>query len=410
MRYFRTPIEIDPAQVYLSALVFSPTGSIIRGLFRAEEPKWPVKPVVDQDWSPCLQTLEGHEKAVRAVNISPDKATLASASEDGTVKLWDTATGHCVRTLPVPGCAESVAFSTDGTMLASASDSVIKLWSMITGHCEWTLPTRGDCTSVAFSNDGLTLASGSIQSVVQLWDTKSGQCLHILQGHRGAVASVAFSGDNSLVASGSFDQTVRLWQTSTGTCLRTIDQYDRVASIALSPDGTLLASVSWSGVKVCNLKTNDCIQPLKDNLLGPFRTIAFSPDDTKIVFEHSRLGLHLWDITTNQSKGGLSGHHRPVTSVAFSGDGSLLASASLDASIKLWNLTVDGPPSPCQLPETQLDALSDPGSYGRKSKRSNHKILRVVRNAFKFTRSRKQNQQGKAACFQLSQLSHTRIS
>ncbi|KAF6830381.1 het-r protein [Colletotrichum musicola] len=324
MRYFRTPIEIDPAQVYLSALVFGPTNSIIRGLFRDEEPKWPLKPVVDQDWSPCLQTLEGHEEVARAVNISPDKTTLASASEDGTVKLWDTATGHCVRTFPFQASVESVAFSNDATMLASASDSGIELWSMITGHCVRTLPIQSDCRSVAFSNDGAILASGSYRAVVQLWDTKSGQCLHTLQGHRGTVNSVAFSGDGSLVASGSYDKTARLWQTSTGTCLTTIDQD--------SPgEGT----------------------------------VAFSPDGTQIAFGHDLFGSHLWDVTTNQSKRILSGHNGPVASVAFSGDGSLLASASFDGSIKLWDLTGDDPLSPCQLPETQSDALSDSNNGNR---------------------------------------------
>ncbi|KAF6803762.1 Vegetative incompatibility protein HET-E-1-like protein 15 [Colletotrichum sojae] len=411
MRYFRTPIEIDPAQVYLSALVFSPTGSIIRGLFRAEEPKWPVKPVADQDWSPCLQTLEGHEDYVNSVDISPDRATLASASDDGTVKLWDTATGHCLRTLPLQGRGKSVAFSTDGTMLASASDSVIKLWSMVTGHCLRTLPTRGNCISVAFSSDGTTLASGSNRSVFQLWDTKSGQCLHTLRGHRGTVYSVVFSGDSSLLASGSSDKTVRLWQTSTGICLRTIDRDSEVSSIALSHDGTRLASVSSSGVEVCNLKTNDCIQPLKDGIHTDFGPVAFSPSGTQIAFDLDRIGLHLWDITTNQSKGVLTGHHGIVTSVVFSGGGSLLASASRDAaSIKLWNLTVDDPHSPCQVPETQSNASSDPGLYGRELKRSTHQIIRFVRNACKFARSRKQNQKGEAGCIQFPQSSHAQIS
>ena len=93
-------IEIAPLQVYISALIFSPTNSLIRGLFHTEEPSWiDLKPKVEADWNACLQTLEGHGGSVTSVVFSNDGQRLASGSDDKTVKIWDATSGSCLQTL-----------------------------------------------------------------------------------------------------------------------------------------------------------------------------------------------------------------------------------------------------------------------------------------------------------------------
>ncbi|EXM12366.1 hypothetical protein FOTG_19133 [Fusarium oxysporum f. sp. vasinfectum 25433] len=93
-------IEIAPLQVYASALVFSSTRSLVREIFKKEEPNWiTLKPSVESDWNACLQTLQGHNDWVSSVAFSADSQRLASGSYDGTVKIWDAATGACVQTL-----------------------------------------------------------------------------------------------------------------------------------------------------------------------------------------------------------------------------------------------------------------------------------------------------------------------
>ncbi|KAF5230264.1 hypothetical protein FAUST_9885 [Fusarium austroamericanum] len=93
-------IEISPLQAYASALVFSPENSLIRQLFKKEEPDWIIsKPRMEADWNVCLQTLEGHSSSVTSVVFSADGQRLASGSYDKTVKIWDAATGACKQTL-----------------------------------------------------------------------------------------------------------------------------------------------------------------------------------------------------------------------------------------------------------------------------------------------------------------------
>src|SRR5881398_1412290 len=93
-------IEKSPLQAYMSALVFSLTRSLIRDLFKREEPDWiTIKPAMEDKWSPCLQTLEGHSNSVNSVAFSHDSARLASASGDKTVKIWDASSGECLQAL-----------------------------------------------------------------------------------------------------------------------------------------------------------------------------------------------------------------------------------------------------------------------------------------------------------------------
>ena len=86
--YHKGVIENSPLQAYASALLFSPVHSLIRDLFKDQEPKWiTIKPDMADKWSACLQTLEGHSGPVLSVAFSHDSARLASASDDETVKI-----------------------------------------------------------------------------------------------------------------------------------------------------------------------------------------------------------------------------------------------------------------------------------------------------------------------------------
>jgi WD40 repeat protein len=140
--YHKSAIENSPLQTYASALLFSPTRSLVRGLFQHEEWKGiAINPAMSDSWSECLQTLEGHSSYVTSVAFSHDSTRLASASYDNTVKIWDASSGACLQTLEGHSSyVSSVAFSHDSTRLASASDdNTVKIWDASSGACLQTL-------------------------------------------------------------------------------------------------------------------------------------------------------------------------------------------------------------------------------------------------------------------------------
>jgi WD40 repeat protein len=242
--YHKGVIESYPLQVYASALLFSPTGSVTRRLFQHEEPKGiAIKPTISAGWSPCLQTLEGHSHHVRSVAFSHDSSKLASASYDETVKVWDASSGACLQTLKGHSdYVSSVAFSHDSNKLASVSyDSTVRVWDASSGACLQTLEGHSDWVmSVAFSHDSSKLASASSDNIVKLWDASSGACLQTLEGHSHHVSSVAFSHDSSKLASASLDKTVKVWDASSGACVQTLNISRALRSLFFDPIGSLL--------------------------------------------------------------------------------------------------------------------------------------------------------------------------
>jgi WD40 repeat protein len=267
--YHKGAIEGYPLQTYAAALLFSPTGSLIRQLFRHEEPETiSIRPALSDGWSACLQTLEGHSGEVSSVAFSHDSARLASASYDRTVKIWDAHSGACLQTLEGhSNYVSSVAFSHDSARLASASyDGTVKIWDAHSGACLQTLEGHSTyVSSVAFSHDSARLASASYDRTVKIWDAHSGACLQTLEGHSDPVSSVAFSHDSARLASASYDRTVKIWDAHSGACLQTLEGHSSwVNSVAFSLDSARLASASYDGtVKIWDAHSSACLQTLE---------------------------------------------------------------------------------------------------------------------------------------------------
>ncbi|KAL2890623.1 Vegetative incompatibility protein HET-E-1 [Ceratocystis lukuohia] len=316
-------IEIAPLQVYISALIFSPTNSLIRQMFSHEEPDCiELKPKVESNWDACLRTLEGHKNIVSSVVFSNDGQRLASGSRGKTVKIWDATSGACLQTLEGhTRSVTSVVFSNDGQRLASGSeDSTVKIWDATSGACVQTLEGHGDyVASVAFSNDGQRLASGSNDCTVKIWDATSGACVQTLEGHGDYVASVVFSNDGQRLASGSWDKTVKIWDATSGACVQTLEgHYGDVTSVAFSNDGQRLASGSWDKtVKIWDATSGACVQTLEGH--GSYVTsVVFSNDGQRLASRSYDKTVKIWDTTSGACLQTLEGHHGNVTSAVFS--------------------------------------------------------------------------------------------
>ncbi len=253
---------------------------------------------------------------------------LASAGNDGTVRVWDARAGGPTAS-PLTGHTgpvNSVAFSPDGTHLASGGqDGQVRMWDAFGGQLTGRPLTghTGGVWDVAFSPDGARIASCGDDQTVRIWDADTGQPIGApLVGHTGPVSGVAFAPDGVLIASGADDQTVRIWDADTGIPVGTplTGHTAMVTSVAFTPDGAQLASGSNDGtVRVWNVSTGQPVgRPLTGHTGGVW-DVAVTPDGTRIASAGSDGTVRLWNVSTGQPVGTpLTGHTDEVLSVAFS--------------------------------------------------------------------------------------------
>jgi WD40 repeat protein len=309
--------------------------------------------------------LAGHDGGLWDAVFSPDGRRIATASIDGTAKVWDAATGRCLLTftghalpkLPLAPAPPRVpvtciAWSPDGRSIATGSlfpnpldlrrsVGVVKVWDPDTGKVSVTFDKQvGHVDCLTFSPDGRHVASGSVNEdkTFAVWDAHTGEVVHVFGGNASHVHRLRYSPDGRLLLAGCTDGTVKVWDAATFAEVRTFEAHPApVYDLAFSPDGGRFASAGFDGtVKVWQTATGEEKLTLRGHM-GAAMGVAFSPDGRRLATSGYDKTVRLWDAATGEEKLTLRGHTDSVCSVAFSPNGRRLVSASFDREARVWD-------------------------------------------------------------------------
>jgi WD40 repeat protein len=308
----------------------------------------------------ALATFQGNGH-LTCVALSGDGKTLAGGDSDGTIKLWDVASGEEKHTLkwhrqPI----FILRLSGDGKVVASVGkDGTVKLWDVASGKEKHTVKEHnGSVTCMVFSGDGKTLASGGYDGTIKLWDVARGEAYDTLKGDARAVTCMAFSGDGKTLASGDRAgkgaATIKLWDLASGEEEHTLKGHGPwVQFVAFSGDGKSLASGTFvregrffrEGRVFERLRItlwDVASGKEKTTVIGPEsafpESCCVSPDGKTLATSDGNKTIYLWDVAGGHHIHTLIGHTYNFRSMAFSGDGRVLASRDVSGTIKVWDL------------------------------------------------------------------------
>ena len=306
----------------------------------------------------------GHKSVIRDIMFSHDGRYLVSASDDKTIRVWDTSSGEVVRVLRgqiTPGYEGQIyaaALSPYDRLLAAggwlgSSKNYklvdlgrIRLIDFKTGEIIALLKGHTDVVlGLAFSRDGTRLISGSADRTARIWDMRTGKTIHVLKGHTDFINSVAFSPDGSMAVTGSNDHTVKLWNARSGYLIQTLYGHtDNVMSVAYTPNGKYILSASYDKtVRLWNGRSGRFIKILA-TLDKRATGLSISPDSSKVLIgnaaEYGPFKCHVLSIPSGQNIVTFTQHTNNVFSTDIAPNGRIAATAGgFNNEIYLWNLT-----------------------------------------------------------------------
>ncbi|NWF70557.1 MAG: protein kinase [Chloroflexi bacterium] len=290
---------------------------------------------------PTTEQIEGHSDWVRSIVITPDGARALSASADGTLIVWDIASGALLRQMRghaaavnqvvlLPGGARALSASEDGTLI---------LWTVETGEVVRRFGGDSPLKTVAVSPDGSMALSGDEAGVLTMWNITTGAVMQRYQGHDNTIQSVVYAPDGLHALSGSSDRTVIYWDLVNVRIERRFEGHsDWVWSVALSPDGRFAVSGSEdSKLILWDVNTGELIRRFEGHTSKVY-TVSFSPDGSHLLSSGYDHNLIEWDVYSGAELGTFV-TAGDVNAVAYRADGQRALSASSDGTLTLWDMT-----------------------------------------------------------------------
>jgi WD40 repeat protein len=307
-----------------------------------------------------LMTFKGHDSRVWGAQFCFGGRRVVSCSpNDGTIRLWDVATGHEIRRMHHRRGVNSIALFPDGRRVLSGSwDRTIGVWDLETGRQLRRISGVGqrEGTNVAVSPDGRYALFGLIDRSMRLWDLEANEEIERFEGHTNLVSAVTFSPNGRLAASVAFDRTVRVWALPKSRPLgqsppatevaELIGHGDAVNLAVFSPDGKRILTASNDGtMRYWIRETGEELRRF-DDCGGIVHSVAISPDGNRALTGGGSKVMRLWDLKTGALIRSFEGHGDWIFSVAFSPDGRLAASSSggtlkgdgADSTVRIWDV------------------------------------------------------------------------
>ena len=245
-----------------------------------------------------MRQFQGHTGAVNAVALAPDGTRLATASDDHTVRLWDTHKGTELRRLTAGGAVHCVTFTPDGRfVLAGGDDRIVHVWEAASGKPAKQLQGHtGAVNGVAVSPDGrLVLAAGG-DGTVRIWELATAREVVVFKEHTAAVRTVAFSPDGAVVLSAGNDKVVRLWEAATGKGVRVIPMAGEVTSATFTADGRRVLAVGNGVAGLWDVGDGKLLQAFSGQV-GVLSGVVGLPDGRRAVTCGHDSILRVWGLT-----------------------------------------------------------------------------------------------------------------
>lgn len=258
-----------------------------------------------EEWR-VVQRLRGHRGWLSSVAVSADGKLYATASEDRTARVWDAATGECLRVLDGHGGkVTDVGFSPDCKCVATTcADGGARIWDVASGELRAKLSGHDKgANRLAFDSKGDRLATAGDDRMVRIWCLGNGEQIRVLHGHEGAVTSVKFSGDDRWIATSSDDETVRSWRSDTGQQQHVMRGHrGQVTDVVFSPDSLRLASSGADGtVKLWDFDCGEEALTIRGmSAVSPVTAVQFSRGGKQLLAVRE-WSLLIWDSEQRQS-------------------------------------------------------------------------------------------------------------